>query len=154
MIMQGGQHMVSFRKVAVFIALVGLMFGLAGVADAAHTRAHRAQTKPTGDGVEMTGRRGKPEMILQGPVASVNPATGFIVIRHGAGKDAEEIPVEIDSKTSLMRAGRRANIDEIRAGDRVKISYSGQPGDVSKTVDVMTGAGMRPGAGKARAKRT
>jgi hypothetical protein len=154
MIMQGGQHMVSFRKVAVFIALVGLMFGLTGMADAAHTKAHRAQARPTGEGVEMTGRRGKPEMILQGPVASVSPATGFIVIRHGAGKDAEEIPVEIDSKTNLVRAGGRGNIDEIRAGDRVRISYSGQPGDVSKTVEVMAGAGTRPGAGRAKAKRT
>jgi hypothetical protein len=152
MIMQGGQQMVSFRKGIVFIGFVGLMFGLASMADAAHTRAHRAQPKSRAEGVEITGRRGKPEMILQGPVASVSPATGFIVIRHGAGKDAEEIPVEIDSKTNLMRAGRSSNIDEIRAGDRVRISYSGQPGDVSKTVEVMGGRGVRPGAGRARGR--
>jgi hypothetical protein len=132
--------MLSFRKVAVFIAAGGLMVGLAGVADAAHTPSHR---RSTGQGTEITGRQGKPEMILQGPVVSVSPATGFIVIQHGAGKNAEEIPVEIDSRTSLLKAGKRASIDEIRTGDRVKISYSGQPGDVSKTVDVTGGPGAR-----------
>jgi hypothetical protein len=139
MIMQGGQHMLNFRKVAVFIA-AGLMVGLAGVADAAHTPSHR---RPTGQGTEITGRQGKPEMILQGPVVSVSPATGFIVIQHGAGKNAEEIPVEVDSRTSLLKAGKKASIDEIKTGDRVKISYSGQPGDVSKTVDVTAGTSAR-----------
>ena len=132
--------MLSFRKVAVFIAAAGLMVGLSGVADAAHTPSHR---RSTGQGVEITGRQGKPEMILQGPVVSVSPAAGFIVIQHGAGKNAEEIPVEVDSRTALLKAGKKASIDEIRTGDRVKISYSGQPGDVSKTVDVMAGPSVR-----------
>jgi hypothetical protein len=134
--------MLSFRKVAVFIAVAGLMVGLAGVADAAHTPSHR---RSTGQGVEITGRQGKPEMILQGSVVSVSPATGFIVIRHGGGRDAEEIPVEIGSKTTLTKAGRNAGLDDIRVGDRVQIRYSGQPGDVSKTVDVMGGPGRRSG---------
>ena len=38
--MQGGLHMVSFRKVAVFIGVVGLLFGVASMADAAHTKSH------------------------------------------------------------------------------------------------------------------
>jgi hypothetical protein len=132
--------MLSFRKVAVFIALVGLMFGLASVANAAHTKSHRMSRAESG---EMRGGPGKPEMILQGPVVSVSPATGFIVIQHGAGKNAEEIPVEVDSRTTLMKAGKKASIDEVRTGDRVKIRYSGQAGDVSKTVDVMAGPSMR-----------
>jgi hypothetical protein len=147
-IMQGGEQMVSFRKVAVFIALVGLMFGLAGVADAAHTPSHK---KSRAAAPEITGRYGKPEMTLQGPVVSVSPATGFIVIRQGAGRDAEEIPVEIDNKTTLTRAGKRASIDEVRTGERVRIEYSGSPGDVSKTVEVMAG---RAGAKEASGKRT
>jgi hypothetical protein len=65
------------------------------------------------------------------------------VIQHGAGKNAEEIPVEVDSRTTLLKAGKKASIDEIRTGDRVKISYGGQPGDVSKTVDVMVGPSVR-----------
>jgi hypothetical protein len=136
MIMQGGQQMVSFRTVAVFIAVVGLIFGLTGLSDAAHTKAHKAAVA---EDREMRGGPGKPEMILQGPVLSVHPNVGFIVIRHGAGRDAEEIPVEIDSRTSLMRGGKKASMDEIKVGDRVRVSFSGQPGDVSKMVDVMTG---------------
>jgi hypothetical protein len=141
MIMQGGLHMVNFRKVAVFIGVVGLLFGIASMGDAAHTKAHRQATADP----EMRGGPGKPEMILQGPVLNVSPATGFIVIRHGAGRDAEEIPVEIDSKTTLMKAGKRASLDEIKVGDRVKVRYSGQVGDVTKMVDVMAGAAMRRG---------
>ena len=134
--------MVSFRKVAVFIGVVGLLFGIASMVDAAHTKAHRqAAADP-----EMRGGPGKPEMILQGPVLNVSPATGFIVIRHGAGRDAEEIPVEIDSRTTLMKGGRKASLDEIQVGDRVRVRYSGQVGDVSKMVDVMAGAPMRRGA--------
>jgi hypothetical protein len=92
-------------------------------------------------------------MILQGPVLQVSPATGFIVIRHGGGRDAEEIPIEIDSRTTLMKAGKRASIDEVKTGDRVKISYTGSPGDVSKMIDVSGGPGMRAGAGKASGKK-
>jgi hypothetical protein len=76
----------------------------------------------------------------------VSPNVGFIVIRHGAGAGAEEIPVEIDSKTSLMRGGQRASLDAIRPGDRVRVEYSGSPGDVSKQVQVNPGAAARTGA--------
>jgi len=136
--------MASVRNVVVFIALVGLMVGLAGVADAAHTKSHRAQARSGAQPVEITGRRGAPEMSLRGSVASVSPGTGFIVLRSGTGRNAEEIPVEIDSKTTLTRGGQRASIDSIRAGDRVKIEYSGSPGDVSKTVEVLGGTGREP----------
>jgi hypothetical protein len=87
-------------------------------------------------------------MILQGPVASVYPAVGFIVIRHGAGRNAEEIPIEIDNKTTFMRAGQRLSIDQVRAGERVKVTYAGSPGDVTKTIDVTGGPSTR-----ARARR-
>jgi hypothetical protein len=153
MIMQGVQQMLSFRNVAVFIGVVGLLFGLVGVADAAHTKSHRKSRAESGDR-EMRGGPGKPEMILQGPVTQVSPAVGFIVIRHGAGRDAEEIPVEIDSRTTLMIAGKRANIDEVKTGDRVKIRYSGQVGDVSKTVDITGGPSMRATGRKASGKST
>jgi hypothetical protein len=134
--------MLSFRNVAVFIGLVGLLFGLTGAADAAHTKAHRKARAESGDR-EMRGGPGKPEMILQGPVTQVDPAVGFIVMRHGGGRDAEEIPIEIDSRTTLMRAGKRVSIDEVRTGDRIKVSYTGQVADVSKTIDIMAGPGMR-----------
>jgi len=64
-----------------------------------------------------------------------------MVLRKGSGSAAEEIPVEIDAKTTLMRAGQRVSLDALRPGDRVTIHYSGQPGDVSKTVDVNPGKG-------------
>jgi hypothetical protein len=135
--------MLSFRKVAVFIALVGLL-GLAAVADAAHTASHRRARAESGDPERLPGRGpGAPEMILRGPVVSVSPTTGFIVIRHGAGKNAEEIPVEVDTKTAVTRGGRRLNIDELQVGDQVKISYTGQAAAVSKTVDVTSGPTMR-----------
>ena len=138
--------MVSLREVAVFIGIVGLLFGLTSIVDAAHTRAHRSAQAGSSEPERLPGRGpGKPEMILQGPVLSVSPAAGFIVIRHGAGRDAEEIPIEIDRKTTLMRGGRNANIEDIKVGDRVKVRYSGQVGDVSKMVDVMTGPGTRRG---------
>ena len=139
--MQGGLHMVSFRNIAVFIGVVGLLFGVASMVDA----AQRAPRRAGAEAEEMRGGPGKPEMILQGPVLSVSPGTGFIVIRHGAGRDAEEIPIEIDRQTTLMRGGRSANIDDISVGDRVRVRYSGQVGDVSKTVDVLSGAGRRRG---------
>jgi hypothetical protein len=142
--------MVSFRKVAVFISVVGLLFGVASIVDAAHTKAHRRSSAESG---EMRGGPGKPEMILQGPVTAVSPAAGFIVMRHGAAKDAEELPVNIDYKTTLMRGGRKISVDEVKVGDRIKVSYAGQPGDVSKTVDVMGGPSMRAGSGKASRTR-
>jgi hypothetical protein len=132
--------MLSFRNVAVFIAAAGLILGLAGLADAAHTKAHRASRADDG---EMRGGPGKPEMILQGPVLAASPGTGFIVMRHGAGRDAEELPVEIDGRTTLTRGGKTISIDEVKVGDRVRVSYTGQPGDVSKMVDVMTGPSPR-----------
>jgi hypothetical protein len=132
--------MVSFRNIAIFIACAGLMVGFVGVADAAHTKSHK---RARGESTEITGRQGKPEMILTGPVTSVSPATGFIVISHGAGKTAEEIPVEIDSKTTLTRGGSRVSLDELKTGDRVRISYTGSAGDVMKTVEVLGGPGMR-----------
>jgi hypothetical protein len=145
MIMQGSQGMQSFRKVAVFMALVGFMLGLAAVADAAHSSAHRrARAAESGDPERLPGRGpGAPEMILRGPVVSVNPASGFIVLQHGTGRNAEELPVELDNKTTITRAGRKLTIDEIKVGDRVKISYTGQAAAVSKTVDVSAGPAMR-----------
>ncbi len=132
--------MVSVRNVAVFIALVGLLFGLASVGEAARHKKSQPHQRGTGQR-EMTGRVGAPEMILRGPVASVDPNVGFMVLRKGSGSAAEEIPVEIDAKTTLMRAGQRVSLDALRPGDRVTIHYSGQPGDVSKTVDVNPGKG-------------
>jgi hypothetical protein len=140
--------MVSFRKVAVFIGVVGLLLSVVGIVDAAHTKAHRAaRAAESSDPSTLPGRGpGKPEMILQGPVLDVSPGTGFIVIRHGAGKDAEEIPVDVSHQTTLTRGGKKISIDEVRAGDRVRVSYSGQPGDVSKMVEVMGGPAARRGA--------
>jgi hypothetical protein len=139
--------MVSFRNIAVFTAVVGMMCGLVSVANAAHTPSHRRSTSQS---AEITGRHGKPEMILSGPVLSVSPTTGFIVIRHGAGKTAEEIPVEIDNKTTLSRGGSRVGLDQIREGDRVRISYGGSAGDVEKTVEVTGGPTTRSGRGARR----
>jgi hypothetical protein len=144
--MQGGQRMVSVRNVAGLIALVGLVLGLAAVADAAHGGAHK-KSSARGER-EVTGRVGKPEMVLQGTVTSVSPSVGFIVLRHGSGAGAEEIPVEIDSRTALMRGGQRASVDTLKAGDRVKVMYSGSPGDVSKRVEVGPGTAMRRGSKK------
>ena len=139
--------MVSFRKVAVFLGVVGLLFGVTSIVDAAHTKAHRRSAAESG---ELRRGPGAPEMILQGPVTSVSPATGFIVMNHGAGKNAEEIPIDFDYKTTLMRGGRKISIDDVKVGDRIKVSYTGQPGDVSKTVDVIAGPGVRAGASKRR----
>ena len=141
--MQGGLHMVSFRKVAVFISVVGLLFGVASMVDAAHTKAHKSSSAESG---EMRGGPGKPEMILQGPVLAVSPGTGFIVMRHGAGKDPEEIPIDLDQKTTLTRGGKKISLDEVKVGDRIRVSYTGQPGEVSKMVEVMGGPSMRPGS--------
>jgi len=137
--------MLSFRNTAVFIAVVGLMCGLVSVVNAAHTPSHRRSTSQS---AEITGRRGAPEMILTGPVLSVSPTTGFIVIRHGTGKDAEEVPVEIDGRTTVTRGGSSVGVDQIQEGDRVRIRYSGSPGDVTKTVEVTGGSrtGSRRGA--------
>jgi hypothetical protein len=110
--------------------------------------AHKGPQSPgqsRSESVEITGRRGKPEMILTGPVASVSPASGFFVMRHGAGRNAEEIPVEVDDRTTLTRGGSRVGLDQLRVGDRVRINYSGSPGDVTKTVEVMGGPGTRAG---------
>ena len=139
--------MVSVRNVAVFIALMGLLFGLASADAATRHRRSQARQRATGQR-EITGRVGAPEMVLRGPVASVDPNTGFLVMRRGSGSAAEEIPVEIDNKTTLMRAGQRVSVDAIRPGDSVAIHYAGQPGDVTKTVDV------NPGRGTPRARRT
>jgi hypothetical protein len=139
--------MVSLRKVAVFIGIVGLLFGLASTVDAAHTKAHRSAQAESSEPTRLPGRGpGKPEMTLQGPVLSVSPAAGFIVMRYSAGKDAEEIPIDFDYKTTLMRGGKRITIDEVQVGDRIKVSYTGQAGDVSKRVDVTGGPGARRGA--------
>jgi hypothetical protein len=145
MIMQGGQGMLGFTKVTVFMALVGFMLGLTAVADAAHSSQHkRAKAVESGDPERLPGRGpGASEMILRGPVMSVNAASGFIVLQHGTGKNAEEIPVELDNKTNIVRAGRKLTIDEIKVGDRVKISYTGQAAAVGKTVDVTSGPAMR-----------
>jgi hypothetical protein len=141
--MQGGQRMVSVRNIAGLIALVGLVLGLASVTDASQHK----KSQPRGER-EVTGRVGKPEMVLQGTVASVDPRVGFIVLRHGAGSRAEDIPVEIDSKTTLMRGGQRASIDTVKPGDRVKVMYTGSPGDVSKRVELAPGTAMRTGSKK------
>jgi hypothetical protein len=144
-IMQGGQRMRSIRQAVVFIALGSMLFGLASVGIAG--QQPKAQPRQP----EITGRFGAPEMILQGPVVSVNPSAGFIVIRRGAGRQAEEIPLEVDAKTTLARAGKKANIGEVKQGDRVKVRYSGRPGDVAKMIEVTPGKGMP--AGRPAAKK-
>ena len=146
--------MVSFRKVAVFIGVVGMLFGVSGIVEAAHTKAHRSAVAESSEPTRLPGRGpGKPEMILQGPVVAVSPASGFVVMRYGAGKDAEEIPIDVDYQTSVMRGGTTLSIDEVKVGDRIKVSYSGQPGEVSKKVDVMGGPSMRSGSSRARGSR-
>src|SRR5919109_5300891 len=125
MVMRGGWSMVSLRKVAVFIGIVGVLFGLASIVDAAHTKAHRSAQAGSSEPDRLPGRGpGAPEMILQGPVVSVDPASGFLVMRHGARKDAEEIPIDFDNKTTLTRGGKRITVDEVRVGDRIRVSYT------------------------------
>jgi hypothetical protein len=139
--------MVSFRKVAVFIGIVGVLVGLASIVDAAHTKAHRSAQAESSEPTRLPGRGpGAPEMILTGPVTSVNPATGFIVMSHGVGKNAEEIPIDLDNRTTLMRGGKNITPDEVKVGDRIRVSYTGQAGDVSKRVEVTGGPGARRGA--------
>ena len=137
--------MVSIRKVVVHLAFMGLVVGVAHVSGAAQPQ--KAQPRQP----EMTGRMGNPEMILRGPVIAVNAAAGFIVVRHGAGKEAEEIPVEVDSKTSLTRGGQRATVDAVKPGDSATVHYSGSPGNVAKMVAVTPGKGA-PAAKPAKAK--
>jgi len=129
----------SIRQAVVFIALGSMLFGLASVS----TAAQRPKAQPRQP--EITGRMGAPEMILQGPVTSVNPSAGFIVMRRGAGRQAEEIPLEVDAKTTLSRAGQKATIAAVKPGDRVKVRYSGRPGDVAKMIEVTPGKGMPAG---------
>jgi hypothetical protein len=136
--------MVYFRNFAVFTACAALMLAFVSVADAASTSSRRGRS------TEITGRQGNAEMILNGPVVSVSPATGFLVMRHGSGQSAEEIPVEIDSRTTLTRGGSRVSIDEVKVGDRLRVRYSGSPGDVTKTVEVVSGPSMRSGRGSGR----
>ena len=62
------------------------------------------------------------------------------------GKIPKSFLIDIDYKTTLMRGGKKISIDEVKVGDRIKVSYTGQPGDVSKTVDVMGGPSMRAGS--------
>jgi Domain of unknown function (DUF5666) len=139
--------MVSFRKVAVFIGIVGLLFGVASTVDAAHTQAHRSAQAGSSEPERLPGRGpGAPEMILTGPVTSVSPGTGFIVMSHGAGKNAEEIPIDIDNRTTLMRGGKKLTIDELKVGDRIRVSYTGQAGDVTKMVEVTGGPSARRGS--------
>jgi hypothetical protein len=135
--------MVYFRNIAVFTACAALMLAFVAVADA-------GTTSRRGRSTEITGRQGNAEMILNGPVVSVSPATGFLVMRHGSGQAAEEIPVEIDSRTTLTRGGSRVSIDEVKVGDRLRVSYSGSPGDVTKTVEVVSGPSMRSRKGSRR----
>jgi hypothetical protein len=45
-----------------------------------------------------------------------------------------------------MRGGKKITLDEVKVGDRIRVSYTGQAGDVSKTVEVTGGAGARRGA--------
>src|SRR5690606_19408958 len=116
----------------------GLIVGLISVADASQHQGARSGQR------EITGRVGAPEMVLRGPVVSVSPDVGFLVMRMGSGRDAEEIPVEIDARTTLTRAGRSASITDVQPGDRVVVRYSGSPGDVSKTVEVAPGRATRP----------
>jgi hypothetical protein len=158
--MQGGLHMGSFRKVAVFIGVVGLLFGVTSMADAAHTKSHAktqagAQSKADMENpTRLPGQGpGAPEMILQGPVLAVSPAAGFIVMRHGTGKDPEELPINIDSKTTVTRGGKTISLDEVKVGDRIRVSYTGQPGEVSKMVNILGGPSMRPGSSKASGTR-
>jgi hypothetical protein len=143
--------MVSFRKVAVFIGVVGLLVSVVGIVDAAHTKAHKSavsKAESSSDPSTLPGRGpGKPEMILQGPVLAVSPQTGFVVMRHGGGKDAEEIPIDVTHQTTMTRGGKNISIDEVKVGDRIRVSYAGQPGDVSKRVEVLGGpAAARRGA--------
>jgi hypothetical protein len=137
--------MMRFRNVAVFIALVGMLFGLVSVADAAHKKSHKKSASQTR---EMTGGRGAPEMILTGPITSVSPSTGFFVMNHGTAKNVEEIPIEVDDRTTMMRGGTKINIDEIKPGERVRISYTGTAADVRKTIDVAGGPAMKSSRAK------
>ena len=74
-------------------------------------------------------------------------------MRNGAGKDAEELPISLDHKTAVMRGGKTISMDEVKVGDRIRVSYTGQPGEVSKTVDIMGGPSMRAGSSKASGTR-
>src|SRR5262245_31137430 len=136
--------MISFRKVAVFLGVVGLLFGVANIVDAAHTQSHKRAAAATDPG-EMGRGPGAPQMIIQGPVTAVSPATGFLVMNLGAGKNAEELPVDLVNNTTLMRGGKPIGIEDVKVGDRIKITYAGQPGAVNKTIDVLGGPGPRRG---------
>lgn len=135
----------SIRKAVVFIALGGMLLGMASLSVAAQ------QPKPQPRQPEITGRFGLPEMVLQGPVISVNPGAGFIVMRQGVGRQADDIALEVDAKTTLSRAGQKAKIEAVKPGDWVKVRYSGRPGDVAKMIEVTPGKGAP--AGKPAAKK-
>jgi hypothetical protein len=137
--------MVSFRNVAVFLGVVGLLFGVANIVDAAHTPAHRKAAAATEPG-EMGRGPGAPQMIINGPVTAVSPATGFVVMNLGVGKNADETPIDLTTNTTLTRGGKPIGIDEVKVGDRIKVTYSGQPGTVNKVVEVLGGPAPRRGA--------
>ena len=65
----------------------------------------------------------------------------------------KSFPIDIDYKTTLTRGGKKISIDEVKVGDRIKVSYTGQPGDVSKMVEVMGGPSMRSGSNGASGTR-
>jgi hypothetical protein len=89
-------------------------------------------------------------MVLRGPVVAVDSNVAFLVVREGSGKDAEEVPVEVDAKTTLTRAGKKVSLTEVKPGDRATVHYAGREGDVSKSIEIAPGS---PAAQKAKRAR-
>lgn len=77
---------------------------------------------PHRDGAEEAGAKGEP---AQGVVLAVDVAAGYVTISHGALQSLGMPPM-----TMVFRAADAAQLQEIRAGDRIRFRVAGTGGEL------------------------
>ena len=75
---------------------------------------------------------------LVGKVVAVTPRSHTIVVDVRQGKDTLRIGAEITDHTKILVGGKKASLDALTEGERVRISYHRMStGDVATSLDVL-----------------
>jgi hypothetical protein len=74
---------------------------------------------------------------LVGKVVAVTPKSHTIVVDVPQGKDTLRIGAEVTDHTKILLGGKKASLDALKEGERVRISYHRMStGDVATSLDV------------------
>ena len=130
------------KLLSLFVAVV-FVAGMAGVAAAQSGGGAAPEKKMEKSGDKMSGEKMEKKMSAKNANGTVKSAAAGSIVVAGKEKGKEaEWTFAVDSSTKIKKDGKDIMAGDLKAGDRVHVSYTEKDGNTTAQSVKVTGGGM------------